>query len=55
MVPKTVIVSPYWGPINSVPLDRRLREDRNQVLPKDTDVEKFWWPDLKAFMDTEFK
>lgn len=52
-VPDIVCVAPYWGPITTVPPDRRLREDRNQSLPQDTDVEKYWWPDLKTFVDTE--
>lgn len=53
MVPDTVCVDPYWGPITRVPPDRRLRENRNQSLPQDTDVEKYWWPDLKTFVDIE--
>jgi hypothetical protein len=52
-VPDTICLDPYWGPITSVPPDRRLREDRNQSLPQDTDVEKYWWVDLKTFVDTE--
>lgn len=52
-VPDIVCVDPYWGPITSVPPDRRLREDRNQSLPQDIDVEKYWWPDLRSFIDVE--
>ena len=52
-VPDSVRVDPYWGPITGVPPDRRLREDRNQSLPQDMDVEKCWWPELKTFVDTE--
>jgi hypothetical protein len=53
MVPKTVSVSPYWGPFRETP-GRRLREDYGAALPADTDVSDIWWPDLKAWLDREF-
>jgi hypothetical protein len=52
-VPKTVAVLPYWGPVASIPSDRRLREDRNIAVPKDNDIESIWWPDLKSYIDSE--
>jgi len=46
MVPQSVRVAPYWGPIISIPQDRRLRENHGQALPSDTDIDELWWPDL---------
>jgi hypothetical protein len=43
MVPKEVTAAPYWGNIKNVP-GRRLRQDRAQSLPPDTDVSDIWWP-----------
>ena len=54
VVPQTVRLSPYWGPLNAIPTDRRLREDRNKQLTTDSDVENIWWPDLKVYLDSEF-
>lgn len=53
MVPTSVNVKPYWGPIKLSPRDRRLREDRNIPIPEDTDVENIWWPELNEFIDDE--
>jgi hypothetical protein len=55
MVPRIVQVQPYWGPIALCPRDRRLRENRNLDIPNDSDVEKFWWSELKIFIDRELK
>jgi hypothetical protein len=54
VVPKTVSVAPYWGPIARVPNDRRLREEHGLSLPLDTDVSDIWWPEFKNWLDTEF-
>lgn len=51
MVPKTVSVPPYWGPITCVPADRRLHENRSLSLPHDGDVTDVWWPELRAWID----
>ena len=51
MVPSSVAVAPYWGPINQVPPDRRLREDHGARLPPDNDVSDIWWPALAAWLD----
>jgi hypothetical protein len=51
LVPSTVIVRPYWGPITEVPGDRKLRENHGAQLSPDTDVEKIWWPELEAWLD----
>lgn len=54
MIPKIVEVGPYWGPINKIPSDRRLRENHGQKLPSDEDVDKIWWPDLLTFLEENF-
>lgn len=54
MIPKDVNVKPYWGAVNRIPNDRRLRENRGQILPVDTDVEEIWWPELKGFLEEKF-
>jgi hypothetical protein len=54
LVPKTVSIAPYWGPIAQIPNDRRLRQDHGLILPPDTDVSDIWWPELKDWLDTEF-
>jgi hypothetical protein len=46
VVPPTVTVSPYWGPIQGTPSDRHLREIRGRTAPADGDVDKIWWPEL---------
>lgn len=47
LVPKAVNVAPYWGPIRTIPKDRRLREDHDGgSLPFDEDVSNIWWPEL---------
>lgn len=47
MVPMTVRVSPYWGPIANIPNDRRLRVANDSNAPHDDDVRNIWWPELK--------
>jgi hypothetical protein len=54
VVPKAVSIAPYWGPIATMPPDRRLREERGTALPPDVDVDDTWWPDLKNWLDNEF-
>src|SRR5579863_74643 len=54
VVPKTISIAPYWGPIAQIPNDRRLRQDHGLILPPDTDVSDIWWPELKDWLDTEF-
>jgi hypothetical protein len=54
LVPETVRIAPYWGPISQTPNDRRLREDRNDTLPRDGDVSDIWWPELKKWLETVF-
>ena len=53
MVPSSVKVAPYWGPINETPLDRHLRQDKSLALPPDEDVEGTWWPDLVEWLDSD--
>ena len=50
-VPKEVSVSPYWGPIDETPVDRRLRQDNALALPLDTDVNDIWWPELSTWIN----
>jgi len=53
LVPKQLLVSPYWGPITEVPEGRRLRESHGIALPSDVDVDGIWWPELKTWIDKE--
>lgn len=50
-VPSSVRISPYWGPIRKTPSDRKLREDRDESIEPDSDVEDIWWPELRTFLD----
>jgi hypothetical protein len=52
-VPSKVAVAPYWGPINQVPPDRRLREERGALLSPDSDVSNVWWPELVAGLNRD--
>jgi hypothetical protein len=54
MVPETVQIKPYWGPVEKTPKDRMLRQDHSQRLQGDSDVDNIWWPDLLDFINTEF-
>ncbi len=54
MVPPTVNLAPYWGPITEVPADRRLREEHGRGLPPDNDVSEVWWRELRAWLDKTF-
>jgi hypothetical protein len=51
MVPPTVDVAPYWGPIAETPPDRALREHHGEAPAPDEDVEGSWLPDLRAWID----
>jgi hypothetical protein len=53
VVPDTVKVAPYWGPVKGIP-GRRLIE-RNYSLPDDTDVDSDWWPRLRIWLDNDFR
>lgn len=53
LFPACVTAAPYWGPIKGL-TGRRLREDHGDSLPDDTDVVGTWWPDLRAWLDTDF-
>ena len=55
LIPETVRVSPYWGPLKEIPEDRRLRQDHGLILPPDTDVSDLWWPELRDHIDSESK
>jgi len=48
MVPDAVRVRPFWGSITDIPSDRRLREKHGASAPLDEDIDKVWWPELKA-------
>jgi len=54
LVPQSVSIAPYWGPIRETPRDRRLREYQGEGLPPDVDVENIWWPELRDFLDRQF-
>jgi hypothetical protein len=51
LVPSSVKVAPYWGPIDQTPRDRRLRENHGEKIPADEDVSKVWWPELCSWLD----
>jgi hypothetical protein len=51
MVPSSVRVLPYWGPIRETPSDRHLRERRGETLLPDEDVDAIWWPELRQWLD----
>ncbi len=51
MVPPSVRVLPYWGPIRETPSDRHLREQRGETLLPDDDVDGIWWPELRQWLD----
>jgi hypothetical protein len=51
MVPSSVNIAPYWGPIKKTPTDRKLREDHEAKLNPDSDVEDIWWPELLTLLD----
>jgi hypothetical protein len=53
LVPKELLVAPYWGLITEVPEGRRLRENHGVALPSDVDVDGIWWPELKTWIDVE--
>ena len=55
MVPPSVNVSLFWGSINDVPRDRRLREDRTRAMPPDAYVSEIWWPELRSWLDDELR
>ena len=50
MVPETIDIPPYWGPISETPADRKLRENRNRTVPPDSDVSAIWWPELREWL-----
>jgi hypothetical protein len=54
VVPKSVCIKPYWGPIAQTPSDRRLREKQGEVLSHDIDVEQTWWPELRTLLNSNF-
>ncbi|MHB8218634.1 MAG: hypothetical protein ACYDDS_21385 [Candidatus Sulfotelmatobacter sp.] len=54
IVPNSVCIKPYWGPIARTPSDRRLRENHGESLPSDVDVEQIWWPELRSLLNDNF-
>jgi hypothetical protein len=50
VIPPTVSVRPYWGPVTAVPGDRHLRQDHSIQVPQDTDVDNIWWPELEVWL-----
>ena len=50
MVPETVDISPYWGPITETPADRILRENHNRIVSPDSDVSEIWWLELREWL-----
>jgi hypothetical protein len=54
MVPDSVKINPYWGPIRKTPADRKLREQRGLTLESESDVTHIWWPELRQWLDQDF-
>jgi hypothetical protein len=51
LVPSSLRVVPYWGPIEKTPKDRRLVQNKALDLPRnDTDVCDIWWLELKQWI-----
>jgi hypothetical protein len=51
LVPSSVSVKPYWGPVSETPPDRRFRPKDGARLDNDTDVSNIWWPEMRAWLD----
>lgn len=52
MVPAQVQAKPYWGPRSACPRDRKFNENPGaRTREPDVDVERFWWPELKSWID----
>jgi hypothetical protein len=54
LVPQGLKAAPYWGPITGTPPDRQLRPSKYAELSPDPMVEKFWWPELLEWLQTDF-
>jgi hypothetical protein len=54
MVPSSVNVKPYWGPVSDTPADRRLRPKDGALLRPDTDVSRIWWPEMRGWLDQTY-
>ena len=52
LVPTSVRINPYWGPVSDVPNDRRLRENSGIQCPIDPDVESIWWPEMREWVES---
>jgi hypothetical protein len=45
------VYRPIGGRLPRYRGERRLREHHGALLPVDADVDKIWWPELKAWID----
>jgi len=52
MVPKSVTAPPYWGPIEGV---QTRKYDQDGYVDDDSDVTNVWWPELRDWLDKDFK
>jgi hypothetical protein len=52
MVPSTVRIASYWGPIDATPRDRRLRPRHRATLDPDSDVSEIWWPEMRKWLES---
>lgn len=55
MVPEVVDIDPYWGPVTETLADRELRENRNCIVPPDSDVSEIWWPELHEWIENNYE
>lgn len=46
-------INPYWGIISDTPSDRRFFKGQKQDKYQDEDVDTYWWPDLKKWIDED--
>ena len=54
-IPHNIKCRPYWGPIKSVPRDRRLRASIPSIVEPDPDVDSIWWPELSLWVSEQKK
>ena len=49
-IPSDLTPKPFWGSKANLPKDRKFKPKPNAKVPKDTDVNNIWWPELKIWI-----
>ncbi|WP_067867880.1 hypothetical protein [Neptuniibacter marinus] len=49
-IPSDLAPKPFWGSKANLPKDRKFKPKPNAKVPKDTDVNNIWWPELKIWI-----